>query len=196
MLEVYQMNFEATYLQEAILRGKQILEFFADQEQGGCYLTASDAENLIVRPKEVYDGAIPSGNSVAAVLFGRLSEYTGEIVWQEISERQNCFLAGIMGQHPFGYSFGLIALTEALYPSVELICVTSGQEIPCELDQWMKNGLNPNCFVILKTKDNTEILAKLAPFTRSYPIPKKDSLYYVCENGTCKVPEQNIRKLF
>ena len=52
-----------------------MIELFADQA-GGFYMTASDAESLIIRPKEVYDGALPSGNSVAALVLLRLYALT------------------------------------------------------------------------------------------------------------------------
>lgn len=191
-LELYETTFEPEYLREAARRGKQILEFFGDEKQGGYFLTASDAEELLTRPKEVYDGALPSGNSVAAVLFGRLAKYTGEIIWQEVSESQNNYLAGVIGKHPFGYSFGMIALTEALYPSREVLCVASGEKTPEELKEFLKNEWNPNFFVLVKTRENTEALAKIAPFTRSYPIPKQDALYYLCENGVCSMPRKNL----
>lgn len=191
-LELYDATFEPKYLREAVLRGKQILEFFGDEKQGGYFLTASDAEALLTRPKEVYDGALPSGNSVAAVLFGRLGKYTGEIIWQEVSESQNSYLAGVIGQHPFGHSFGMIALAEALYPSREVLCALPGEETPKGLKEFLKNEWSPNFFVLVKTRDNTEALAKIAPFTRSYPLPKQDALYYLCENGVCSAPRKNL----
>lgn len=190
LLELYRTTFETEYLLEAVCRGKQILKFFEDSKLGGYFLTALDAEELIARPKETYDGALPSGNSAAAVLFGRLAKYTGEVVWQEVSERQNGFLAGIIGQNPLGCSFGLIALIEALYPSKEVICATAKEEMPRELSLFMREQWNPNLFVMIKTRDNTEALAKIAPFTRSYPVPKQDAMFYLCENGMCSAPKK------
>ena len=67
LLELYQATFEMDYLSLAVLRAKQMQELFEDREKGGYYMTAFDGEALISRPKETYDGAIPSGNSVAAI---------------------------------------------------------------------------------------------------------------------------------
>lgn len=195
LLELYETTFEPEYLQKAVFYGKKILEFFGGEGQSGYFLTASDAETLISRPKEVYDGALPSGNSVAAVLFGRLARYTGEIIWQEVSESQNDFIAGTAGEYPYGYSFGLIALTEALYPTKEILCVAPGEEMPEELRYFMKEEFNPDFTVLLKTRENTEALAKVAPFTRSYPIPKQGALYYLCENGMCRTPAETLQEL-
>ena len=71
-----------------------MLDHFWDQEQGGFFLYSKDSEQLISRPKETYDSAIPSGNSVAAAVLERLSKLTGETKWHQVSDRQLCFLAG------------------------------------------------------------------------------------------------------
>lgn len=152
LLELYEMTFEPAYLKEAVLRAEQMGEFFADEEKGGYYLTASDAEKLISRPKELYDGAVPSGNSAAAVLLGRLARYTGDVKWQEASRKQNNFLAGAMGDMPYGHSLGLVALTEALYPSQELVCVSADGKVPKQLENYLSENFHFNFSVVLKNK--------------------------------------------
>lgn len=82
LLELYQVTFDAKYLQCALHWAKQMVELFVDTEKGGYYMTAFDSEQLIARPKETYDGAIPSGNSVAAVVLQTLASLTGELEWQ------------------------------------------------------------------------------------------------------------------
>ena len=61
LIELYQSTFEASYLKEAIELNKTMLEHFWDAESGGLFLTGKDAEKLLIRPKEIYDGAIPLG---------------------------------------------------------------------------------------------------------------------------------------
>ncbi len=195
LLELYEMTFETSYLKEAHLRAEQLQEFFADEEKGGYYLTASDAEKLIARPKETYDGAIPSGNSVAAVLLGRLARYTGEVKWQEASQRQNYFLAGTMEDFPYGHSLGLVALTEALYPAQELICVSSDARVPTPLEKYLSENMHFNLSVLFKTKENSMELADIAPYTKDYPVPQEGCCYYLCQDGSCKRPETDFLKL-
>lgn len=199
LLELYQATFQTKYLGEALLRAEQLCEFFADERNGGYYMTASDAEQLIKRPKETYDGAIPSGNSAAAVLLGRLARYTGEQRWQEASARQNYFLARAMGEIPYGNSLGLIALMEALYPSKELVCVTSEHFVETEplgqLKTYIAQNLNLNLSVLCKTKENAAALAVIAPFTADYPVPEQDSTYYLCTNGACGMPCKKFEEL-
>ena len=65
-------------------------------------MSAADAEQLIVRPKESYDGAIPSGNAVAAMVLEVLAQLTGEQCWRDAADRQHRFLSGQAGQYPAG----------------------------------------------------------------------------------------------
>lgn len=195
LIELYETTFELSYLTEAVLRAKQIEKYFVDETNGGYYLTASDSEKLISRPKETYDGAIPSGNSAAAVLFGRLARYTADVKWQEASERQNCFLAGAMGDFPYGHSLGLIALLEAFSPSKELVCVSATGKVPEDLQKYLAEHLHFNLTALVKTKENAEELGKIAPYTKDYPIPEEGCVYYLCQNGACSRPETKFERL-
>jgi uncharacterized protein YyaL (SSP411 family) len=76
LLEVYEATFAVSYLKDAINLNDRMLKHFWDSQNGGFYLTADDAEELIVRSKVIYDGAIPSGNSVAAMNLLRLAGLT------------------------------------------------------------------------------------------------------------------------
>ena len=72
MLELYDATFDPAYLERALMLQQQTHELFWDKDRGGFYFAAADNEELLVRQKEVYDGAIPSGNSVAAIVLTEL----------------------------------------------------------------------------------------------------------------------------
>ena len=186
LLELYQATFEIEYLSLAVLRAKQMRELFEDREKGGYYMTAFDGETLISRPKETYDGAIPSGNSVAVMVLQKLALLTAERTWQEAAERQMRFCAGEIQRYPVGYSFALMGLTMAFYPHRELVCVVK-ERIPEELKQYVSQYGADDISVLVKTEKNEEELLKYAPFTAEYPVPETEPAYYLCENGTCKM---------
>lgn len=187
LLELYRVTFDAKYLQAAIHRAKQMVELFEDKANGGYFMTAYDGEQLIARPKETYDGAMPSGNSVAAMVLQTLASLTGERSWQAAADRQLSFLAGEIGEYPSASCFGALAMMGALYPQRELVCATS-DGLPEELKNYLKLHPAADLQVLLKTKDNTDVLSKCAPFTKDYPIPEQGSMYYLCEGGACKAP--------
>ena len=76
-LELYQTTFKTIYLQEALRLNDLMIKHFWDRQNGGLFMTADDGETLLIRDKKIYDGAIPSGNSVAALNLLRLGHMTG-----------------------------------------------------------------------------------------------------------------------
>ncbi len=195
LLELYRTTYEPRFLTEACERAEQIVSFFEDKEKGGFYLTAVDAEVLIARVKETYDGALPSGNAVAALLFGRLAKYTGDIRWQECSDRQNRYLASVVRDYPCGHSLGLVALMEGVYPSKELVCAGGKGEMFSSLLKYLQSHPAFFLYPLVKKKENEKELAEAAPFTESYPIPENGIMYYLCTEGVCAPPEPDFERL-
>ena len=194
LLELYRVTFDAKYLQAAIHRAKQMVELFEDKAKVGYFMTAYDGEQLIARPKETYDGAMPSGNSVAAMVLQTLASLTGEQKWQVAADRQLSFLAGEIGEYPSASCFGVLAMMEALYPHRELVCATSDGLLD-ELKNYLKSRPADDLQVLLKTKENGDVLSKCAPFTKDYLVPEQGSMYYLCENGACNAPVSDFSQL-
>ncbi len=193
LLELYRVTFDTAYLQEAIHRAEQMAALFEDS-QGGYFMTAADSEQLIARPKDTYDGAIPSGNSAAAMVLQRLAALTGEMKWQDAADRQMEFLAAAIGEYPASSCFGVLAMMDALYPHRELVCAVK-DGLPDELLRYLKENPAEDIQILLKTEANTELLAQCVPFTQDYPIPETGAMYYLCENGACKAPVKSFSEL-
>ena len=188
LLTMYRETYDVEYLAQAILRAEQMLDFFED-EKGGFFLTAHDAEELICRPKEAYDGAIPSGNSVAAMVLETLAQLTGEAKWREAADRQMRYMAGQAKKYPSGFCFALTAMSKALTPSRELI--VCGETVPEEIKKLRCGDLN----ILFKSSANAETLARCAPFTASYPVPEKGTSFYLCKGGVCHRAVTNFNEL-
>lgn len=192
LLELYRATYEIVYLEKAVFFAGRMLDLFEDKADGGCFLTASDSEVLITRPKETYDGAVPSGNSAAAVLLGQLAQYTCDPVWLEALERQTGFLADVSAEYPAGHSFGLQSFLQILYPSRELICVSADKQLPEELKDYLHKFPTWNLCVILKTHENQTDLERVIPFLENYPVPAEGTMYYLCQGGKCHTPERDF----
>jgi uncharacterized protein YyaL (SSP411 family) len=195
LLELYAATLDVYYLAEGVRIAELMLRYFFDEKNGGFYLNASDAETLIIRPKELYDGAMPSGNSVAALVLEKLFKLTGDVKWQKYSKRQLGFLLENMDVYPAGYSFSLLAVMDNLYPSRELICVSNEAESLKSVLTLLGKSTPANINVLFKTSDNEELLKAIAPFTANYPIPKSGTAYYLCQDGTCSPPVYNSEDL-
>lgn len=184
LLELYGATFDLAYLEDACRLAARLLELFFDAERGGFYPYASDGEQLITRKKDTYDGAMPSGNAVAALVLSRLGRLTGEQKWRDAAARQFCYLSGVVREYPPGYSFSLLAFAEELWPAGELVC--TAREMPGELFSFLREPAQSGLAVLVKTESNTQRLAKLAPFIADFPVPESGAQYYLCKNNTCR----------
>lgn len=193
LLELYGATFEIPYLAEAGRLADLLLEYFFDRENGGFYPYASDGEQLLTRTKEVYDGAMPSGNAVAALVLCRLERLTGENRWRAAAQKQLSYLAGAVGYYPSGHSFSMLTFLEALWPTAELVC--TAKEVPPVLVSLLREKSRPALTVVVKTPENRAELEETAPFTGAYPIPDRGAQYYLCRNGACMAPVENITAL-
>ena len=170
-----------------------LLDSFFDWGNGGLYPYASDGEQLLTRSKEVYDGAMPSGNAVAALVFSRLARLTGEARWLDAARLQFSYLAGALESYPAGHSFTMLTFLEELWPSAELVC--TAKTVPAELTAFLRREPRPEMSVLVKTPENQEALSTLAPFTKAYPVLNHEVRYYLCRNGACTKPTTSISEL-
>ncbi len=192
LIELYRSTFEIGYLNEATLWVKQMIDLFEDAQFGGYYLTAHDAEALITRPKDTYDGAIPSGNSVAEIVLEELASLTGETVFREAADRQHRFMAGQIREYPSAHCYSMTAMSKALYSHKDLIC--TGLEVPKELYTYLKEYPANDLGILFKSAENEKILSEIAPFTTDYPV-YENTVWYLCENGSCHSPQTDFSKL-
>ena len=195
LLALYRATFDVGYLASAIRVAEQILSLFSDDNNGGFYRSASDGEQLITRPKEVYDGAIPSGNSVTALVLCRLAALTGETKWQQAADRQLRFVCGAISDYPAGYCVSLLAMMTVLYPGQELICAAADEGDPEMLLNFLRETPVSNLTVLVKTRSNQQALAQAAPFTADYPLPEHGCGYYLCRNKACSAPVYSLPEL-
>lgn len=192
LLSMYEATFELDYLKQAIAMTDQMIHQFWDEKNTGFFLNSNESEKLIYRPKEVYDGAIPSGNSVAGYVLQRLANLTANQKYQKYADQQLAFLAGQVKDYPSGYSFALIGFMQALYPSKEIICVVSENEDYQELKDYLSENFEPNTVALLKNEENLEDLKKVADYVGDYQVLNNKTTYYICENHRCFSPTNEL----
>lgn len=109
LVQLYEVTLEQKYLEAAEMIVKQMKEKLEDQVQGGFFM-AEESEDLIVRPIDIYDGAMPSGNSVAAFVFMKLFFITSNFVYQDTAKKVILRFLPVVDKAPQGYTFFLQAL--------------------------------------------------------------------------------------
>ena len=197
LLDLYEATFDVSFLETAVQLNRDTIEHFWDEEGGGFFFTADDAEELLIRQKEVYDGAIPSGNSVAALNLIRLARFTGDTSTE--NKAHNIFQAfsGQVGRMPSVFTQMMLALDFALGPSYEVVLVgdPAAGDTRSMLEALRKTYL-PNKVVLLKTAGEADSRLKaLAPFTEFQSAVNGKATAYVCLNHACRQPTADVDEM-
>ena len=185
LLELYAADFDPQHLLDAQALAGELVRF--SDPKGGYFDTPEDGEKLILRPKETQDGALPCGNSAAAVLFDRLFRLTAEEAWRTALDRQLAFLKTAAGQYPASGCYGLTALMLSEGPGRETVAVLPDEHFPAELHAILRKW-TPEMAVLIKTPARSEKLSAAAPFTASMTAKDGKATYYVCTDGACSLP--------
>lgn len=192
LIDLYEANFDIKYLTTAIKLNDDFIKFFWDEDNGGFYFTASDSEQLIVRQKEMYDGAVPSANSAALLNLLRISRITGETSYEDKAHQiLNAFSRSI-NSSPAAFSQALTAYDFAAGPSKEIVIVGNPhEETTKRLLSKIREKFIPNKIVLLKDPDKKDELEDIAAYTKDFTTLNGKTAVYVCENFTCSLPVDN-----
>lgn len=174
---LYQVTSDAEYLTRAEEICLETIRQFEDSTSGGYFLYGLENPVLITKPKETYDGALPSGNSVIAYCLVQLFSITGKEFYQKKAKKQLAFLSSEAQHYPAGYSMFLIASLLYSYPPSQITVVLSKQDT--------KETILPQ----LPLYANIKILS--SP-TKEYQLLHKKTTYYICKNHTCLPPTNQI----
>ncbi len=186
LLQLYESDFDPQWIEAAKNVADGILEQFWDPKEQSFYFTGRDHEALITRPKEVQDGATPSGQSVAVTALLRLTRLTGESAYEDVARAALQGMEPYLKQIPAGVAQMLIALDLALSPSHEWV-LFPGQDADA-FDDLLSQARA--VFAPHRT------LAAPFPGTTATPVQllehrsaeKGEPTLYVCQNQTCLAP--------
>ncbi|KNF07688.1 thioredoxin domain protein [Gottschalkia purinilytica] len=194
LIELYEATFDTNYLEKALDINKEMLDLFWDNENGGLFIYGKDSEQLIVKHKEIYDGAIPSGNSVAALNLLRLYKLTGDNYLEEKAQKILKAFGGNVKVSPNNHGYFLMALLFNISSTKEI--VISGHK-DNEDTQKMLDKINQEFlpFSIVVLNDGSKEIHRLVPFTENQEMIDNKATAYVCENYSCNIPTSNIEEL-
>jgi len=189
LLDLYQATFDLRYLEEAIRIQAELDAHFWDQENDGYFFTADDAEQLISRPKESYDGAIPSGNSAAALNLVRLGRMTGNTAYEERASALMTAFGGNIARSPMGHAMLLTAVDFGIGPSHEIVVVGDAESADtAEILAAIRSLYLPNKVVMLRPMNDEAATQLISPFTEYQSAQNNAATVYVCQNFFCERP--------
>lgn len=178
LLALYGASLDNRYLGQALDFCERVISDFYDEEQGGFFLYGREHEELILRPKETYDGAVFSGNSAMAYNLVQLYLLTGDERLGALAERQLGYMSAEASQYPAGYAMFLVALLDYLDPPEKVTVVLKDRERPSELP----------CRIPLKT-----VVRVIDSPTEEYPLKNDKMTFYVCRGHACQPPVNELK---
>lgn len=195
LIELYETTYNPEYLKNALELNQDFLKLFWDSKGGGFFLYGKDSEKLIIRPKEIYDGAIPCGNSAAALNLLRLSYLTTNYEFQDKVKQLFENFADEIESSPISCSFSLAALLFSKYP-VRQIIISAGKNINevKKVLEIINKKYNPFTISLLYSHLNKD-LKQMYPSIESYIAIEGKFTVYLCENFTCREPITDINLL-
>ena len=191
LIELYEANFDASYLADAMRLNHTMMDLFA-AEDGGFYGTAKDGEALLVRPMEAWDGALPSGNAVAADNLLRLARMSGEMTLEDAAYRVLHRFAPLMQKAPMGLTHLLSAWRFAQAEGTEIVFAGSRTTAEGNAMQQAWNDVYAPDAVAVWRDDGS---MKLIPFVQQQtPIHGKVTAY-VCHHFQCNQPVTDVQAM-
>jgi len=188
LVELYEATFERRWLDEARALADQMLALFWDESTEGFYDTGSDHERLIVRPRNLFDNAVPCGASAATEALFRLSVLTGESRDESMALKALRPMADLMSRHPTGFGRFLCALDFHLGPVAEVALVwPRSTEGAAGLATEVFGRFMPNRVVAGMAEDDATAAAGIPLLAERRTVDGKATAY-VCRNYACELP--------
>jgi hypothetical protein len=197
LLELYESTFDNFYLKTAIELNSDQIDHFWDDNIGGFFFTADDGEKLLVRQKDIYDGAIPSGNSVSMLNLLKLAQLT----WDHDLEKKADYLSRVFAEsvnnNTAAYSYLMVAVDFALGPTYTLVIAgdTNSEDTKKMLNAIREEFIPNKSLIFLPTNQSSPEIIDIAEFARYYEKVDGKAAAYICINQTCKPATNQINKM-
>jgi len=195
LIELYENTFETDYLKKAMNLNEYLVTHFEDQVNGGFFFSADGPSDLLMRQKEIYDGAVPSGNSIAMFNLLRLARITGNAKLElQAAGISRAFYKSV-SKAPSSYAQLICAVDFALGPSYEvLVTGDANEDETLKFLNTLKRVFIPNKVMLLVPGHDGDEIKQLAPFTKNYPADKNKAKIYICINHECKLPASDVKQ--
>ncbi|MDF2947938.1 MAG: hypothetical protein K0S51_2617 [Bacillales bacterium] len=190
-IEVYETTLKTEFIEKASALTKNMIKLFWDEKDGGFFLYGNDTEKLIIRPKESYDGAMPSGNSVAAVQMLRLAKLTGQHTLEEKVNQLLRSFSFAINMYPTGHVYLMQAVMMNFLGTKELVALTNNDDLKTiDFIKKLQHDYIPNLTYLIS--DDPDKIYKIANYTKDYEKINGQTTIYLCENYACGRPTIDI----
>ncbi|WP_434281922.1 thioredoxin domain-containing protein [Clostridium botulinum] len=193
LIELYEASFDIYYLEKSIEVADSMIDLFWHKENGGFYLYSKNSEKLLVRPKEIYDGATPSGNAVASLALNLLYYITGEDRYKYLVDKQFKFFATNIKSGPMYHLFSVMAYMYNVLPVKEItLAYREKDEDFYKFINEVNNRYIPFSIVTLNDKSNE--IEKINKNIKDKIAIKDKTTVYICQNYACREPITDLEE--
>lgn len=192
LINLYESDFDGNYLAKAIEINALMLQKFWDEKSGGFFFTPDDHERLIVRTRNAYDNAIPSGNSVAVHNLLKLSQFTGDFNLKDKAERTLKLFTSQMQRSPSGFAVLLSSLDYFWGNPKEIVIAgdrDAGQTM--SMIEAVHQHYLPNKILAYADPEILDRKESLLPAIEGKISKDGQAKIFVCENYACQSPFRN-----
>ncbi len=197
LIELYEATFDPRFLKEALELNEVLIEHFWDDKNGGFYFTPDDGEKLPLRQKELYDGAIPSGNSVQMFNLLRLARLTSNPELEKKAAQTGRIYSKDIELSPSAFTQMMVAVSFGIGPTYEVVIVgdTEADDTKAILKA-LRTEFVPNKVVLFTPTDkDPSAILQMAPFTSRMTSIESKATAYVCQDYTCQQPTTKIESM-
>jgi len=169
---------------------------FWDNETGGFYLTDRHAGDLPIRPKELYDGASPSANSVSLLNLLHLSRMTGDPKWENLASELTHAFAGTVNRQPTAFTYYLMGYDFAISDSREVVVAGKAEDTETrKMIETLNRHFSPNKVVLLKSDQHGSKLSEISGFVDGIQVIEGKTTAHVCKGFSCKEPTTDLESM-
>ncbi|MCB9500451.1 MAG: thioredoxin domain-containing protein [Deferribacteres bacterium] len=197
LIDLYEASFNIEWLQLAVALTERMIELFSD-ERGGFFDTSGQDKNILVKLKDIYDGAEPSGNSIAILNLLRLAAMTGREEWRTLGEKALKLISPRAAQSPGAFPQFMVAMDFNLSKAKQIV-LAAHSPADQKLEEMRaiigRKFIGSRVLLFADSKEGQAYLGKNQEFIRMMEPQNGQTTAFVCENYVCNAPTNEIEEL-
>ena len=191
LIDLYEASFDEKYLKLAVELTEVMINDFYDDAEGGFFDTSGKDKSILVRTKEDYDSAEPTGNAVTINNLLRLSALTGNTGWYDMAYKSVLAFSGKLEKMPYAMPQMLVALDSLLHKPKQIIIAGGDDETAYRMLREVQMRFMPDKVVV---KIDPNDLANSITFASKVVQSSAETTAYVCENFACRLPVKTLEE--
>lgn len=192
LLDLYEATFDVRWIEQANELTGRMITLFWDSAEGGFYDTSGKDRSVLVRTKEAYDGAEPTGNSIAVMNLLRLYHLIATPSYRAYAEKSIKYFCTLLAPSPQIMPQMMSAVEYFRTTAEHLVIVPGDTDENFSVPGQLSKRFAPVRTCILLSRQSRQFFSDYAAYTRDMSTVNNITTYYYCSDFTCEKPVNNI----